>query len=254
MSIIPFQQAKFVELVCLEPVFFASRELSDTYYTEGTIGNYALTYALGLVNSAYRLQGQATGRPTYKEDFEAIAQTFYILPASPTHGRVTFRFERFNALSDAYWYAMTNNRVATAREDLPFFRRTGKKPNSFRASNFPQTGRFRMIERGNKFQTVVFGNYQLPDYIRVGKFLSKIKVNILETFDVIPLPEGNYQTKAYLNVADLPPQTEILSFDLISMPPAPILKNLHFRGAAWQVGEIVVPADLQFCGGSRING
>lgn len=125
MTTIPFQQAKLVELICLEPVFFASRELSDTYYTEGTIGNYALTYALGLVYSPYRLQGQATGRPTYKEDFEAIAQAFYILPASPANGRVTFRFERFNALSDAYWYAMTNNRVATAREDLPL-QRQGK--------------------------------------------------------------------------------------------------------------------------------
>ncbi|ARV60137.1 type I-D CRISPR-associated protein Cas5/Csc1 [Nostocales cyanobacterium HT-58-2] len=253
MSTIPFQQAKLVELLCLEPIFFASRELSDTYYTEGTIGNYALTYALGLVHSPYRLQGQATGRPTYKEDFQAIAQAFYILPASPINGRVTFRFERFNALSDSYWYAMTNNRVATAREDVPL-QRQGKKPNSFRPSNFPQTGRLRMIERGNKFQTVVFGNYELPEYIRVGKFASKVRVNILEKFDVIPLPEGNYQTRAYLNVADLPPQTEILSFDLISMPPAPILKNLHFRGAAWQVGEIIVPEGLQFCCGARLNG
>ncbi|BAZ20077.1 hypothetical protein NIES4073_09510 [Kalymmatonema gypsitolerans NIES-4073] len=253
MSTIPFQQAKLVELLCLEPVFFASRELSDTYYTEGTIGNYALTYALGLVHSPYRLQGQAIGRPTYKEDFEAIAQAFYILPASPINGRVTFRFERFNALSDAYWYAMTNNRVATAREDVPL-QRQGKKPNSFRPSNFPQTGRLRMIERGNKFQTVVFGNYELPEYIRVGKFASKVRVNILEKFDVIPLPKGNYQTRAYLNIADLPPQIEILSFDLISMPPAPILKNLHFRGAAWQVGEIIVPEGLQFCCGARHNG
>jgi len=154
MSTIPFSQAKLIELNCLEPVFFASRELSDTYYTEGLLGNYALTYALGWVNSPYRLQGQATGRPTYKEDFQAIAQSCYILPASPI-GRVTFRFERFNALSDAYWYTMTNNRVATAREDLPL-QRQGTKPSSFRASKFPQTGRLRMIERGNKFQTLVF--------------------------------------------------------------------------------------------------
>src|SRR5579883_1928317 len=252
MSTIPFQQAKLVELSCLEPVFFASRELSDTYYTEGLIGNYALSYALGLVNSPYRLQGQATGRPTYKEDFEAITQQFYILPASPTNGIVTFRFERFNALSDAYWYAMTNNRVATTREDLPL-QRQGKKPNSFRPSNFPQTGRLRMIERGNKFQTVVFGDRELPDYIRLGKFASKVKVNVIEQCDINLLPDGEYKTKAYLNVADLPPQIEILSFDLISMPPAPILKNLHFRGAAWQVGKIIVPEGLNFCCGDRSN-
>ena len=250
MSTIPFSQAKLIELNCLEPVFFASRELSDTYYTEGLLGNYALTYALGWVNSPYRLQGQATGRPTYKEDFQAIASSCYILPASPK-GRITFRFERFNALSDAYWYTMTNNRVATAREDLPL-QRQGTKPSSFRASNFPQTGRLRMIERGNKFQTLVFGNQQLPDYIRVGKFTSKVKVNVLKEFPITLLPEGEYKSQFYLNVADLPTQIEVFAFDLISIPPAPILKNLHFRGAAWQIGEMIVPAGLHYCG--RENG
>ncbi|MBU7587331.1 MAG: type I-D CRISPR-associated protein Cas5/Csc1 [Nostoc sp. TH1S01] len=251
MSTILFQQAKLVELYCLEPVFFASRELSDTYYTEGVIGNYALTYALGLVNSPYRLQGQATGRPTYKEDLQPIAQDFYILPASPI-GRITFRFERFNALSDAYWYAMTNNRVATAREDLPLQRKLqlqGKgKPNSFRASNFPQTGRLRMIERGNKFQSLVFGTHQLPTYIRIGKFMSKVKLNVINELPINLLPVGEYQTQHYLNAADLPQQIETLAFDLISIPPAPIIKNLRFRGAAWQVGEMIVPAGLYFCG------
>ncbi|MEA5600019.1 type I-D CRISPR-associated protein Cas5/Csc1 [Nostoc sp. UHCC 0252] len=251
MSTIPFQQAKLVELYCLEPVFFASRELSDTYYTEGVIGNYALTYALGWVNSPYRLQGQATGRPTYKEDLQPIAHDFYILPASPV-GRVTFRFERFNALSDSYWYAMTNNRVATAREDLPL-QRQGKKPSSFRPSNFPQTGRLRMIERRNKFQTLVFGNNQLPNYIRLGKFMSKVKVNVLNEFPVTLLPEGEYQSQHYLNAADLPQQIEALAFDLISIPPAPIIKNLRFRGAAWQVGEMIVPAGLHFCGRESNN-
>jgi CRISPR-associated protein Csc1 len=251
MSTIPFQQAKLVELYCLEPVFFASRELSDTYYTEGVIGNYALTYALGLVNSPYRLQGQATGRPTYKEDLQPIAQDFYILPASPI-GRITFRFERFNALSDAYWYAMTNNRVATAREDLPL-QRQGKKPNSFRPSNFPQTGRLRMIERGNKFQTLVFGNHQLPAYIRVGKFMSKVKVNVRHELPVTLLPEDEYLSQFYLNAADLSQQIETLAFDVISIPPAPIIKNLHFRGAALQVGEMIIPAGLQFCGRASNN-
>ena len=140
---------------------------------------------------------------------------------------------------------MTNNRVATAREDLPL-QRQGKKPSSFRPSNFPQTGRLRMIERRNKFQTLVFGNYQLPNYIRLGKFMSKVKVNVLNEFPVTLLPEAEYQSQHYLNAADLPQQIEALAFDLISIPPAPIIKNLRFRGAAWQVGEMVVPAGLQF--------
>lgn len=252
MSAIPFERAKLVELRCLEPVFFASRELSDTYYTEGAIGNYALAYALGWVNSPYRLQGQATGRPTYREDLQPLAQTCYVLPASPSGGRVNFRFERFNALSDSYWYAMTNNRVATAREDVPV-QRQGKKPNSFRPSNFPQTGRLRLIERGNKFRTLVLGDAELPDYIRLGKFRSKVKVEVLAEEAIAPLPAGNYQSDFYLSAADLPPSLEIFSFDLISMPPAPLLKNLQFCGEAWQVGEKIVPAHLSFCCGSTRN-
>ncbi|MGE5657646.1 MAG: type I-D CRISPR-associated protein Cas5/Csc1 [Actinomycetota bacterium] len=252
MSALPFQQAKIVELSCFEPVFFASRELSDTYYTEGAIGNYALAYAFGWVNSPYRLQGQATGRPTYREDLEPLAQTGYVLPASPSNGKVRFRFERFNALSDSYWYSMTNNRVATSREDLPL-QRQGKKPSSFRPSNFPQTGRLRMIERGNKFQTVVFGNLDLPDYIRLGKFRSKVKVNVLEELPLAVLPVGKYQSHFYLSAADLPPSLEVFSFDLISMPPAPLLKNLQFRGEAWRLGEMTVPANLYFCCGAMQN-
>ena len=53
-AVVPYQSARLIELWCAEPVFFASRELSDTYYTEGTIGNYALAYALGWARSQGR--------------------------------------------------------------------------------------------------------------------------------------------------------------------------------------------------------
>lgn len=245
---VPYQSARLIELWCAEPVFFASRELSDTYYTEGTIGNYALAYALGWARSPYRLLGKATGRPTYIEDLTPLAGQRYILPAWPAEGSASFRFERFNALSDSYWYAMTNNRVATAREDLPL-KRTGKKPNTFRPSNFPQTGRLRVIERGNRFQTLVFGNADLPEYIRVGKFMSKVRVEICSKVNVTALPPDEYDCRAYLNSADLPPGLALLNFDLISIPPASLLQNLRFRGAAWQVGDYIIPANLEFCGG-----
>jgi CRISPR-associated protein Csc1 len=245
---VPYQTARLIEFWCGEPVFFASRELSDTYYTEGTIGNYALAYALGWARSPYRLLGQATGRPTYIEDLTPLAGQRYILPAWPATGSASFRFERFNALSDSYWYAMTNNRVATAREDLPL-KRTGKKPSTFRPSNFPQTGRLRVIERGNRFQTLIFGNTDLPEYIRVGKFMSKVRVEICSEVGVTALPPDEYDCRAYLNSADLPSGLALLNFDLISIPPASLLKNLRFRGAAWQVGDHIIPAGLEFCGG-----
>jgi CRISPR-associated protein Csc1 len=147
---------------------------------------------------------------------------------------------------------MTNNRVATAREDLPL-KRTGKKPNTFRPSNFPQTGRLRVIERGNRFQTLVLGDRTLPEYIRVGKFMSKVRVDLVQQLPVIYLSEGIHQCQAYLNAADLPSNLNMLSFDLISMPPASLLKNLQFQGAAWQVGDFTIPAHLKFCGGYGYN-
>lgn len=245
-----FKTAKLIELWCAEPVFFASRELSDTYYTEGTIGNYALAYALGWARSPYRLTGQDTGRPRYLEDLTPLAGDSYILPAWPVNQQVSFRFERFNALSDAYWYAMTNNRVATAREDLPIVR-SGKKPNTFRPSNFPQTGRLRVIERNNRFQTLVFGDRTLPEYIRVGKFTSKVRVDIIQQYEIRNLPEDNYLCNTYLSSGDIPPNLQLLAFDVLSIPPVSLLKNVQFHGSAWQIGNFTVPANLQFCSGNN---
>ena len=248
-----FKTARLIELWCAEPIFFASRELSDTYYTEGLIGNYALAYALGWARSPYRLTSQESGKPRYVEDLTPLNTECYILPAWSAQGSATFRFERFNALSDSYWYAMTNNRVATAREDSIRVRK-GEKPSTFRPSNFPQTGKFRMIERGNYFHTLVFGDRELPDYIRVGKFMSKVRVKTIQEMSVEALPIGDYTSTACFSTADLPMDLNYLSFDLISMPPTSLVKNLRFRGAAWKIGEYITPANIQFCGGGTSHG
>lgn len=255
-----FSKARLVEIWCAEPVFFASREISDGYYTEGVIGNYALAYALDWVSSPYRLQGRSVHRPSYIEDLRPISQDLYILPAWPSTGKAKFRFERFNALSDSYWYAMSPNRVATDRKALPEYKRrqklskTGKaKHPSFAPSNFPQTGQLRMIDRRNRFTTLVFGDKELPDYFRIGKFRSKVRLSVLEELAIGCLPFGEYTCEALLNTADLPDDMDLTAFDLISIPPASLLKNLHFRGEAWQIGEFTIPAHLKFCGRRTSN-
>ena len=253
-----FEKARLIEIWCAEPVFFASREISDGYYTEGVLGNYALAYALGWVSSPYRLEGKSVHRPSYVEDLGRISQDSYILPAWPITGQAKFRFERFNALSDSYWYAMSANRVVVNRKALPEYRRLQKtkgqdkpKHSSFNPSNFPQTGQIRMIDRGNRFQSLVFGNRELPEYFRIGKFRSKVRLSVLAELSVKPLPEAEYTCTPLLNTADLPSDLRFTAFDLISIPPASLLKNLCFQGEAWQIGEFVIPAYLQFCG-SRI--
>jgi CRISPR-associated protein Csc1 len=141
---------------------------------------------------------------------------------------------------------MSNNRVVINREDLPL-KRTGKKPNSYRPSNFPQTGRLKMIERGNLFQTIVFGEVELPEYIRVGKFKSKLKITVKKNVSIQSLSRGKYQSKTYLNSADLPDNINYFSFDVLAIPPVSLLKNLQFEGEAWQIDNFIVPANLKFC-------
>ena len=69
-------------LTLYEPVFFASREIDRLYLTEALIGNYALVYALGLINSPYHTE---RNRPQYAEDLRTlIKQGIYITPAHPT--------------------------------------------------------------------------------------------------------------------------------------------------------------------------
>jgi CRISPR-associated protein Csc1 len=246
---INFQKARLIELWCAEPIFFASRELSDCYYTEGVIGNYALAYALGWARSPYRLTGTSTGKPTYREDLTPLAHDCYVLPAWSAEGNVKYRFERFNALSDSYWYAMTNNRVATSRQDIHAVRR-GEKPSTFRPSNFPQTGKLRLIDRGNCFHTLILGDRELPEYIRVGKFMSKVRVRIIDEYAISYLPDGEHSYHGLLNTADIPQNLALLSFDLLSIPPVSLIKNAVFQGAAWRMGNYTIPANSSFLGGS----
>ncbi len=243
-------KATLVQLECMEPVFFASRELSDTYYSEAAIGNYALAYAFGWAASPYRLQGEQASKPTYREDLAPLAMNRYVLPAWPVEAHMAFRFERFNALSDSYWYAMTNNRVAVRREDLPLVRE-GIKPASFRPSNYPQSGRLRLIERGSRFHTLVLGNELPPRHIRLGKFMSKVRTEDVQSLRLSPQPDGRYYCSTYLNSAELPASIMPISLDVISMPPVSLVKNLTFEGESWRVGEFNLPSGIGFfCAGA----
>src|ERR1043166_6318002 len=69
-----------LELTLWEKVFFASREIDELFQTEPVLGNYALTYALGLAVSPYRLS-EREDRPSYREDLSALNEkSIYVTP------------------------------------------------------------------------------------------------------------------------------------------------------------------------------
>jgi CRISPR-associated protein Csc1 len=240
------RKAYWLELTAMELIYFASKEVSNYYLTEGIIDNYALAYAFQWCKSPYRLSRQDNHKPRYLEDFASLVQEqyAYILPAWPKEESVKYITQSYNCLSDSYWYGIMPNRLATDRKAYA----QGKKTHrSFRPANFPQYGQIRLIAQDNVFHSIAFGNHYIPNYCRIGKFMSKVKVEILTELDIIAMPYGKYTANVLLNTADLPREIEVLSYNLITILPVSLMKNLLFEGNAWQVGNFVMPAGLGFC-------
>src|SRR5829696_3483226 len=73
-----------------EPLFFATREIGRLYETGRYLHNYALTYALGLVQSPWFHAEQV---PHYADDLVPLHDICYVTPAAPA--QVTFQLATF---------------------------------------------------------------------------------------------------------------------------------------------------------------
>jgi len=231
-----------LELNLMEKVFFASREISSFFITEPLIGNYALAYAFGLVNASYHVETIKSEVPNYLQDLQTLNEKgIYITPATPL-GEPTLELERFNALSDTYWYKMSNNVVAAGLE----YKITDKRP---RAANFPQQGRFRLLSRGNRFTCFLLSHQEInvPPYIRLGKFNSKAKVDVMATY-VEPMTSQKVDAKVevYLNPLDLPSECNLKVYDLFNLPPVPLIHNALIEGNFYHLDGVFLPAGLKF--------
>jgi len=245
-----------------EHVFFSSREVSELFQTEPVIGNYALTYALGLAQSPYHIPADPkTGkqRVRYKEDLTPLnKRNIYVTPATLL-GEPAFALTEFNAQPDTYWFAFGNNAIIT-RNDT---QRAVKEANRWRIvetdtgkgplvapSNFPQHGRIKMLARGNRAHAYVLCAVPLPEslpsYIRLGKFNSKAYVHISHQF-VKPEWLDGQRVSRYLNPADLPASVSLGVYDLLSIHPAPLIHRAEISG--WMVrahDDVWLPAGMRF--------
>src|SRR6184192_3690499 len=153
------------DLTLKEHTYFASREVGTLYESEPLIGNYALTYALGLCAAPY----DWSGPPRYKQDLSPLnEQGIYVTPATFQHGKLRYVFSQFNAQTDSYYFRFDQNAIGTE---------PGKKA---RAANFPQSGKIRMLGQGSRASLFLINlqgsDLRLPDYIRLGKFNSKARL------------------------------------------------------------------------------
>jgi CRISPR-associated protein Csc1 len=229
-----------LELILLEKVFFASREIDELFQTEPALGNYALSYALGLVASPYRLS-EREDRPYYREDLSILNDHgVYVTPGTPL-ATPSLEVERFNGMVDSYWYKMANNAVVA---DLAV--RFGARAP---VTNFPQKGRLRILSRGNRFFCYVLSqeHYLPPRYIRLGKFMGKARVEVAEVWQDPAMRHFHQErVSCFLNPVDLSSEVEIGYYDLFNLPPVPLIRNAQLTGQLYDLGSDKLPIGMRY--------
>lgn len=239
-------------LTLMEPTFFSSREVSATYQTEPLIGNIALAYAFGFCQSPYFNNGTIH----YKTHLHELNERgLYVTPGTII-GQPRFTMGYFNAQPESYWYAMGAGALVT-RPDGGWTVGAGKtwrivRPDGSRskvgAESRPQFGRIRYLAIGNQAVAYVLSSetIPMPRYIRLGKFMSKAKVEVTEVSFSEETGE-QITTPFLLNPADLSPKTKLHLFDLISVPPMPLIRNARLSGRFWRIDQqTYLPIGMHF--------
>ncbi len=239
-------------LTLMEATFFSSREVSATYFTEPLIGNIALSYAFGFCQSSYYNDGTIH----YKEHLGTLnEQGLYVTPAT-IEDEPRFMLGQFNAQPDAYWSAMGAGALVTIPEG-GWAENRGKSwwvhfPDGRRrkvgAETRPQYGRIRFLAIGNRATAYVLSDeaVAIPSYVRLGKFMSKAKVET-QAVKFEEVDAQNVSIPFLLSLGDLPDGMTPIVFDLINVPPAPLVRNAQMSGRFYQIGKtVMLPVGMRY--------
>lgn len=221
-----------------DSLYYATREIGRLYETEPVLHNYALCYALGLVDSDRHSTTVAEDHsyryfcpeqvPKYQEHLMPLNDRgIYVTPAKAV---------RHAAVLHTWKYA--NNHYHVEME------KTQK--------NFPSFGRAKEIAPESQFAYFVISQQpiQLPKWIRLGKWMSKAEVTISD-----PLPfdlyTGDFICEHPLNPLDVMFTHQVASYDTINMPPVSLIRNVRFLNGTHyriQIGQekFLLPANMQY--------
>jgi CRISPR-associated protein Csc1 len=219
-----------------ESLYFATREIGRLYETEPVLHNYALCYALGLVDSevystcvpeehAYRYFCPEQV-PKYEQHLTPLNQQgIYITPArSLSHA----------AILNTWKYA--DNRYHVEME------KTQK--------NIPSFGRAKEIAPESRFEFFAISQkpLKLPRWIRLGKWASKAEV-IVEELPKAKQSEGRFTFPYPLNPLDVMFTNRVISYDVVNMPPVSLIRNVQLQGQYYyfdSLKDLKIPAQMQY--------
>jgi len=222
-----------------DSLYFATREIGRLYETEPVLHNYALCYALGLVDSAVHsttVSEEDSYRyfcpeqvPKYEAHLTPLNQQgIYITPA---------RSLNHTAVLNTWKYADNRYHVEMQKTQ----------------KNIPSFGRAKEIAPESQFECFILTEkpLKLPSWIRLGKWMSKAKVQLEKLKNVQHHQDGEFFFPYPLNPLDVMFTHRVLLFDTINMPPVSLIQNVKIQGEYYTAEDsdrlqIKLPAKMQY--------
>jgi CRISPR-associated protein Csc1 len=215
-----------------DSLYYATREIGRLYETEPILHNYALCYALGLVDSeryATRVAEQDEYRyfcpeqvPKYEAHLSALnRQGIYVTPAQAiSHASVLHTWK----------YANNNYHVEMEKTQ----------------KNIPSFGRAKEIAAESQFSCFIISEkpMQLTKWIRLGKWMSKAEVSSEEL--EFKTKTGDFLCTHPLNPLDVMFSHQVFSYDTLNMPPVSLIRNVRLQGDYYQIASIQLPAQMSY--------
>lgn len=227
-----------------DSVYFATREIGRLYETEPVIHNYALCYALGLVDNeiyATTVAQEDSYRyfcseqvPKYEQHLTPLNQQgIYVTPAHSIH---------HTSVLNTWKYANNNYHVEMQKTQ----------------KNIPSFGRAKEIAPESQFEFFIISQKdielknKLPKWIRLGKWMSKAEVEIRE-ITKIELKTGDFTFPHPLNPLDVMFTHQVISYDVVNMPPVSLIQNVTIKeGQFYQLEnpftsqKLKIPAKMEY--------
>ena len=217
-----------------DSLYFATREIGRLYETEAIVHNYALCYALGLVDSdRYNTQVAVEHEyryfcreqvPMYEEHLSKLNEVgIYVTPA---------RSLQHTSVLHTWKYANNNYHVEMEKTK----------------TNIPSFGRAKEIAPESSFEFFISSANplpKLPKWIRLGKWMSKAELTVKELEKV---KEGNrdFIFPYPLNPLDVMFTHQVLSYDTVNMPPVSLIRNVRMHGHFYDVDGLQIPARMEY--------
>jgi CRISPR-associated protein Csc1 len=218
-----------------DSLYFATREIGRLYETEPVIHNYALCYALGLVDSEIYSTTVAEEHsyryfcpeqvPKYEPHLTALNQQgIYVTPA-----RSIFHSSTLNT----WKYANNNYHVEMEKTQ----------------KNIPGFGRTKEIAPESKFEFFIISEkpLKLAKWIRLGKWMSKAELKIQEQKEVKrSQSEADVIFPYLLNPLDVMFSHQVISYDVVNMPPVSLIQNVKMLGRYYEFDKLKIPGCMEY--------